>query len=147
MIKRTQKLKNADSAPVRQTELKSIKPEAPAAISRPQAAEPVKTAPTPLPVAAAPAPMKTQAARPAHVALEFVKPEAKTVCVAGSFNGWKPDSTPLAKTGAGKWVADLAVGPGRYEYLFVVDGQWLPDPNAKESVQNPYGGKNSVLSV
>jgi len=39
------------------------------------------------------------------------------------------------------------VNPGRYEYLFVVDGQWLPDPNAKESVANPFGGRNSVLRV
>jgi hypothetical protein len=36
---------------------------------------------------------------------------------------------------------------GRHEYLFVVDGQWLPDPKAKESVQNPFGGRNSVLVV
>jgi hypothetical protein len=28
-----------------------------------------------------------------------------------------------------------------------VDGQWVPDPNAKETTQNPYGGKNSVLIV
>jgi hypothetical protein len=28
-----------------------------------------------------------------------------------------------------------------------VDGQWLPDPNAKESVENPFGGRNSVLVV
>jgi hypothetical protein len=28
-----------------------------------------------------------------------------------------------------------------------VDGQWLPDPNAKESVENPFGGRNSVLTV
>jgi hypothetical protein len=41
----------------------------------------------------------------------------------------------------------LAVEAGRYEYMFVVDGQWLPDPNAKESVQNPFGGKNSLLVV
>jgi hypothetical protein len=49
--------------------------------------------------------------------------------------------------GDGRWEGDLAVGAGRYEYLFVVDGQWLPDPNAKETVQNPFGGRNSVLTV
>ena len=82
-----------------------------------------------------------------HVSLELVKPEAKQVCVAGSFNEWKPDKTPLNPAGNGRWVGDLSVGPGRYEYLFVVDGQWLPDPNAKESVANPFGGTNSVLTV
>jgi hypothetical protein len=67
--------------------------------------------------------------------------------VAGSFNDWTPEKAPLVPIGNGRWVGDLTVKPGRYEYLFVVDGQWLPDPNAKESVQNPFGGKNSILGV
>ena len=82
-----------------------------------------------------------------HVSLELVKPGAKRVCVAGSFNEWKPEKTPLVQIGSGRWVGDLAVKPGKHEYLFVVDGQWLPDPNAKESVQNPFGGRNSILMV
>ena|SRR5882762_814182 len=82
-----------------------------------------------------------------RVSLEFIKPDAKTVCVAGSFNQWKPEAAPLSSKGNGRWVGDLAVKPGRYEYLFVVDGQWMPDPNAKETVQNPFGGRNSVLIV
>ena len=124
---------------------------------------PVKTAvatappPTLLPVrvapaAAAPAAQATPAPikaenRATRVCLEYVKPEAKNVCVAGSFNGWKPEKTPLARSADGSWVTILAVNPGRYEYLFVADGQWLPDPKAKETVQNPFGGKNSVLVV
>jgi 1,4-alpha-glucan branching enzyme len=82
-----------------------------------------------------------------RVSLELIKPDAKHVFVAGSFNEWKPEQTPLARLGDGKWAGDLAVKPGRHEYLFVVDGQWLPDPAAKESVQNPFGGRNSVLVV
>lgn len=81
------------------------------------------------------------------VSLELVKPEAKSVAVAGSFNEWKPEKTPLISFGNGRWKGDLNVKPGRHEYLFVVDGQWLPDPNAKESVANPFGGTNSVLIV
>jgi len=92
-------------------------------------------------------PAKIASPKPNRVSLELVKPGAKQVCVAGSFNGWKPERTPLALEGNGRWVGDLAVNPGRHEYLFVVDGQWLPDPNAKESVQNPFGGRNSVLLV
>jgi hypothetical protein len=82
-----------------------------------------------------------------RVCLELIKPDAQKVFVAGSFNGWKPEKTPLVRQGNGSWVGDLTISPGRYEYLFVADGQWLPDPKAKESVQNPYGGKNSVLVV
>ena len=36
---------------------------------------------------------------------------------------------------------------GTYEYCLVVDGQWRPDPLAKETVPNPFGGRNSVLKV
>src|SRR5205823_14559176 len=96
-------------------------------------------------------PMKTSPGknppRPNRVALEFVNPGAKHVEVAGSFNEWKPEKTPLSPRGDGKWVGNLNIGPGRYESLLVVDGQWIPDPNAKETVQNPYGGQNSVLVV
>ncbi|HWH69072.1 MAG TPA: glycogen-binding domain-containing protein [Candidatus Sulfotelmatobacter sp.] len=97
------------------------------------------------PVKAAPA--ATAKSNLGQVSLQLIKPDAKKVCVAGSFNGWKPEQTPLAPAGNGRWVGDLTVQPGRHEYLFVVDGQWLPDPNAKESVPNPFGGKNSILTV
>jgi hypothetical protein len=69
------------------------------------------------------------------------------VLVAGSFNGWKPEATPLTPLGNGRWTGSLDVKPGKYEYLFVVDGNWMPDPNATESVANPFGGLNSVLTV
>jgi hypothetical protein len=87
------------------------------------------------------------AAIPPTISIEFVKPGAKEVAVAGDFNDWKPERSPLVQIGNGRWVGDLNVKPGRHEYLFVVDGQWLPDPNAKENVQNPFGGRNSVLIV
>ena len=111
-------------------------------------------APAPQPKAAAPAPQpKTAAPQPqprptsGRVSLEFMKSDAKQVCVAGDFNGWKPEATPLTQVSTGRWVGNVSMKPGRHEYLFVVDGQWLPDPNAKETVQNPFGGKNSVLTV
>ncbi len=116
--------------------------------AKPVAAAPVVVKP-PTPVAK-PAPTEPVNNKPAPknvVFLELVKPEAKSVAVAGSFNEWKPDATPLRRLGNGRWVGDLTVKPGRHEYLFVVDGQWLPDPNAKENVANPFGGKNSVLIV
>ena len=43
------------------------------------------------------------------------------------------DAIPLTPLGNGRWSGSLAVKPGRYEYLFVVDGTWTPDPNARES--------------
>ena len=90
---------------------------------------------------------KPMPTRPVGVAVELVEPAARQVFVAGSFNGWKPETTPLVSMGNGRWKGDLNLGPGRHEYLFVVDGQWRPDPNASDSVQNPFGGRNSVVTV
>src|SRR4051812_35725841 len=59
--------------------------------------------------------VKTPALQPT-VSLELVKPGAKQVAVAGSFNDWKPERAPLAQIGNGRWVGDLAVKPGRHEY-------------------------------
>jgi len=39
------------------------------------------------------------------------------------------------------------LAPGTYEYCLVVDGQWMPDPLASETVPNPFGGRNSLLKV
>jgi len=49
--------------------------------------------------------------------------------------------------GEGKWAKELVLGPGRYEYQFIVDGTWVPDPAARETVPNPYGGMNGVVAV
>jgi 1,4-alpha-glucan branching enzyme len=99
------------------------------------------------PAVAQPEPAKSRSPQPARVSLELVEPAAQQVYVAGSFNGWKPETTPLMALGNGRWKGDLKLGPGRHEYLFVVDGQWRPDPNARETVQNPFGGRNSVVMV
>ena len=81
------------------------------------------------------------------MALKFVAPAAKQVAIAGSFNEWKPAPLTWRPTRGGEWAGELKLAPGKYEYLFVVDGTWLPDPTAKDAVPNPFGGVNSVLSV
>jgi 1,4-alpha-glucan branching enzyme len=82
---------------------------------------------------------------PVH--FEFTHPTAKNVSVAGTFNHWQPEAKTLHASGGGRWIKESALAPGNYEYCFVVDGQWMSDPLAKESVANPFGGKNSVLKV
>lgn len=81
------------------------------------------------------------------VRFEFTHPTAASVCVAGSFNEWKPEAKTLHATGGGRWVKETVLAPGTYEYCLVVDGRWMPDPLARESVPNPFGGRNSVLEV
>jgi len=67
--------------------------------------------------------------------------------VVGTFNDWKPGATPLTCLGAGKWAREVPLAPGRYEYRFVVNDEWMDDPKAKAFVSNPHGGRNALLDV
>jgi 1,4-alpha-glucan branching enzyme len=71
---------------------------------------------------------------------------ARSVCVAGTFNNWDPSKTPLRRNG-NAWQTKIALPKGRHEYRFVVDGKWMIDPAAQDSAPNPYGERNSVVSV
>ncbi len=81
------------------------------------------------------------------VQFEFTHPTATTVCVAGTFNNWKPEAKALHPSGGGRWLKETALAPGTYEYCLIVDGEWMSDPMSKDYVSNPFGGKNSVLTV
>ena len=81
------------------------------------------------------------------VCFDLTHPTAQSVSIAGSFNDWHPTATPMVALGDGRWRKELTLPPGRYEYRLVVDGQWVDDPAAKETVPNPFGGQNAVLEV
>jgi 1,4-alpha-glucan branching enzyme len=81
------------------------------------------------------------------VRFEFAHPTAAAVSVAGTFNDWNPTAKALHHSGNGHWLKETFLAPGTYEYCLVVDGRWMPDPLARESVPNPFGGRNSVLNV
>lgn len=81
------------------------------------------------------------------VVLKCEAPNATTVAVAGSFNNWNPEVTPLYRQPDGTWAVELYLAPGTYEYRFVIDGCWCDDPAATEYVPNPFGSYNAVLRV
>lgn len=72
---------------------------------------------------------------------------AGSVTLAGTFNGWNADDFPLTADGQGNWVIVKELGPGMHEYKFVVDGNWLADPENPDTQSDPYGGVNSVVTV
>ena len=78
---------------------------------------------------------------------KFMAPEAHNVSLAGDFNAWKPESHPLKRTSNGLWKINLSLSPGRYEYRFLVDGQWHNDPDCKSHVSNPYGSDNCIITL
>lgn len=75
-------------------------------------------------------------------------PRAKNVQVAGDFNNWKPQETPMQKVGdSGVWQTQLKLPVGRYRYRLVVDGQWQQDPYNELTEMNPFGEYNSVVEI
>jgi 1,4-alpha-glucan branching enzyme len=77
-----------------------------------------------------------------------VDAEAESVGIAGSFNDWRPSVSPMLAVEQGRWVKDLVLHPGTYEYCLVVDGtRWIPDPVSKEKRTNNFGLTNSVIRV
>jgi 1,4-alpha-glucan branching enzyme len=82
-----------------------------------------------------------------EIILTLLAPEAGDVKVAGNFNGWQPEATPLKNTKDGEWAVRLMLRSGQYEYRFVVDGQWIEDPLTTQRTANPYGGFNSIFMV
>ncbi len=68
------------------------------------------------------------------------------VALAGTFNGWSTDATPMRLEG-GRWVATLLLPAGEYEYKFVADGEWITDGKAEKFEPDGYGGRNSVIVV
>lgn len=86
-----------------------------------------------------------------------VKAEGATVVnLAGAFNGWSPTATPMLRSDpAGPWKVDLDLAPGTYPYKFVLsDGmidaggpKWIPDPDNPATIDDGFGGVNSVITV
>ncbi len=87
--------------------------------------------------------MYSRAQKPSTVRFSFKPAKAvKTVLVAGDFNGWQPMS--MKKQTDGSFVRDVPANQRKFEYKFIVDGQWISDPDNSQWARNPYGTFNSI---
>ena len=84
-----------------------------------------------------------------YVQFAFAHPEAQSVTVAGDFNDWDAEATPLRDTdGDGVWTGLIALRPGMHKYMFVVNGeQWVTDPEAERYVDDGFGNRNAVIAI
>lgn len=72
--------------------------------------------------------------------------EAKQVYLAGSFNNWLTYDQPMERV-ENRWLTTIELKPGKYYYKFIVDGQWMKDPNNLKGESDGVSGENSVLYV
>ena len=82
------------------------------------------------------------------VTFEVNAPGAKMVYLAGDFTQWQeqPKKMTRKRNQDGVFSTSMALGPGTYQYKYIVDGEWRDDPQAAACV-NEFGTQNSVVSV
>lgn len=77
-------------------------------------------------------------------------PQASKANLAGDFNNWSPEKTPMRHLKNGDFTVTVALEPGtEYQYRYVVDGNhWITDTTADKLVYcNSYQCDNSVVTV
>jgi len=74
-------------------------------------------------------------------------PGANEVILMADFNKWNKKVHPMKKDENGIWSKTVVIPPGRYEYKFLVDGEWWNDPKNQDVSYNQHGTLNSVLAV
>jgi Carbohydrate-binding module 48 (Isoamylase N-terminal domain) len=106
-------------------------------VARPRHVAPTVAVTTPLP----------SSQGPVLVRFALAAPRARAVSLAGDFNGWRPDATPLSRGADGVWFTLMPLSRGNWSYSFVVDGQWVEDPLAESWRADGFGGRNAVVRV
>jgi 1,4-alpha-glucan branching enzyme len=53
----------------------------------------------------------------------------------------------MKKQPDGCFTLKMPLTAGRHEYKFIVDGNWMTDPDNSQWVPNPYGSLNSLAEV
>lgn len=69
----------------------------------------------------------------------------KMAQLAGDFTDWRPVEMKKQKDGTFSVVMPLVAGS--YEYKFVLNGEWVVDPDNNSWALNPYGTLNSVAQI
>src|SRR5262245_49663401 len=69
--------------------------------------------------------------------------QVREICLAGDFNQWKVCDAPLSRVAEGVWSITIDLPRGRHEYMFVIDGRWVTDPNAMGYSTDGFGNRNA----
>jgi len=72
---------------------------------------------------------------------------AKSVNLAGDFNGWDPSSLPMERRRDGWWFLQVPLTHGHHQYRFLVDGKPQLDPHATGVARNDHNEEVSLVAV
>lgn len=82
-----------------------------------------------------------------HVDFFCYAPGARQVCLVGDFNEWRPGADPMRRLADGYWIARMELTHGFHQYLFLVDGKSVLDPNAGGIARNDRNERVSLIGV
>lgn len=91
--------------------------------------------------------MKNKTIKQRKVKFSINAPGASQVILMGDFNKWDPKAHPMKNNGNGLWINSIIIPPGKYEYKFLIDGNWKVDPKNEQTCQNCFGTFNSILNL
>ncbi len=82
------------------------------------------------------------------VEFRVIFPNASSVAVAGSFNGWSSTKHLCVRLGKGEWKVFIPMSSGEYHFMYVIDGEeWVTPPLAEDFVSDGFGQENGVVNV
>ncbi len=84
---------------------------------------------------------------PGGILFKVHAPEARRVQLVGDFTSWQEPIDLNDDDEDGIWITIKRLDPGTYQYKFIVDGRWQPDPSNPLDTDDAHGGRNSVVIV
>ena len=83
-----------------------------------------------------------------RVTFQITASPKSTVSLAGTFNRWDTKRHPMKDiSNVGTYATTLMLPKGEHEYKFVINGNWVVDPECRNWVRNTCGILNSVIKV
>jgi len=98
----------------------------------------------PIPADAA-APIVYSAAEALAGEIGFAVRGARSVEIAGDWNGWLPE--PLVRGASGRWLAPAGLAPGVYRFNLRVDGERWVVPEGVPEIDDGFGGQVGLLII
>lgn len=72
--------------------------------------------------------------------------EAKLIILSGSFNNWNTNGYKMIKEN-GFWTFPVQLKSGKHLYKYIIDGNWIIDPQNELWEENEEGTGNSILWI
>ena len=81
------------------------------------------------------------------IKFSLLRPAAQDVRVTGTFNNWDQQGIKMTKDEEGTWSVTVPIEPGPMLYKFYIDGEWGPDPDVAEKVDDGRGGLATPFEI